>query len=306
MPCADPRRIWLVDGKWTKLEPLSPSFYESQEHGCGQCACCRQADAAEWTTRLYQEGQMHHAVGSICATLTYDPEHLPELGSLRRVHAQAFMKALRKRVAARGGPLLSFDCTGEYSPPPAMRPHYHVALFSYCPPDWKEWAKSRAGNDEYTSSELTAAWGRGLVTFQSWSVGAAKYVAGHQAWKLTGDKGHAVRMVYDEFGQAVGEREREFHACSTRPGIGRRFFEAYGRQALELGFTIVDGKKAPVPAYYLRRGDLDMPELAAFAREERTRQAAEAKAKLEGDYRLDAIEFCAQERINRQARKSGF
>jgi hypothetical protein len=243
---------------------------------------------------------------SICLTLTYAPEHLPPLGSLVREHQQDFIRSVRKRYSARGGGRISFDCTGEYSPPPLMRPHYHVALYGYVPFDPKSWAKSRCGNDEFTSPELDAAWGKGLVTWQEWSVGAAKYCAGHQAWKLTGDKGRAQRMVYGPNGEPLGERAPEFHACSTRPGIGRRFFGRYGEQALVNGFTVVDGKKVPVPNYYLRRADLDLPELAERARAERTAKAQESKAKLEGDYRLNAIEECAQVRIDRQARKSGF
>lgn len=256
---------------------------------------------------------MHQAVGSVCTTLTYAPEHLPELGSLVLPHVQAFIRALRKRVARRGGPRLSFDCTGEYSPAPAMRGHYHVALFSYAAPDAKPWAKSGSGNDEFVSEELSLSWGKGLVTFQPWSLGAAKYCAGHQAWKLTGDKGRAVRMVYDQAGTVLGERAPEFHTCSTRPGIGRRFFEAYGEQALRLGYTVIGtGKgstKVPIPGYYLRRGDVDYPELTEAARELRAQQADQATATLQAqglDARLDAIEHCAQARIDRQARKSGF
>lgn len=251
---------------------------------------------------------MHQGL-SICATLTYAPEQLPPLGSLDREHGSAFIKALRQVVSRRGGPRLSFDMTGEYSPAPRMRPHYHVALFSYVPLDRKEWAKSGSGNDEFTSAELTKAWGKGLVTYQPWSIGAAKYCASHQAWKLTGDKGRAQRMVYGPDGEALGERAPEFHACSTRPGIGRRFFERYGEQALQLGFTVVKNKKVPLPGYYLRRGDVDHPELTEAARLARHAEAVKAKAKREAqgvEARLDAIEFCAQERINRQARKSGF
>lgn len=243
---------------------------------------------------------------SVCATLTYAPEFLPELGSLRRVHGSRFIKALRQAVARRGGEPFSFDCYGEYSPPPLMRPHYHVALFGYVPLEFSEAGKSGAGNQEFEAPELSKAWGKGRVTFQHWSAGAASYCAGHQAWKLTGEKGRAQRLVFGPDGVATGEREPEFHQPSTRPGIGRRFFEAYGDQALRLGFTVVDGRQVPVPAYYLRRADADCPELAESAREVRRAKAQEAVSKLAGDYRLDAIEGCAEARIDRGSRKVGF
>lgn len=305
MPCAYPRWQWFVDGAWTMSEPLRSSVYRSQQIACGQCAPCRLANQGTWTVRLMQEGQMHRQ--SICATLTYAPEFLPPLGSLVRADVQAFVRALRKLVAKRGGSRFSFDCYGEYSPAPLMRPHYHLALFGYHPVDAKPWAKSRAGNQEFVSEELSAAWRRkGHVTFQPWSHGAAQYCAGHQAWKLTGEKGRAQRLVYADDGlTVVGERAPEFHQPSTRPGIGRRFFEAYGKQALELGFTVVDGRRVPVPKYYLRRGDVSMPELAERARVERRAKALEAQARLladGGEHRLDAIEECAEDRIRRAAR----
>lgn len=303
MPCADPRSQWFVGGKWTMAEPLAPRLYRSQQFACGQCAPCRLASARSWSSRLVQEGKVHDL--SICATLTYSPECLPQYGTLVRAHVSKFMKALRKVVAARDGGLFSFDCTGEYSPPPFMRPHYHIALFGYVPQDYRIAGMSGAGNQEYVAEELTRVWGKGRVTFQHWSVGAAKYCADHQAWKLTGDKGRNVLVVRDASGVVVFERAREFHACSTRPGIGRRYYERYGAQDLRQGFSVIDKRQVPVPKYYLRRADIDNPELAAYAREQRRVAAMEALGKLEGDYRLDAIEACAEARIERNSRKDG-
>lgn len=245
---------------------------------------------------------------SVCVTLTYADEFLPPLGSLDKAHSRAFVRSLRQVVARRGDPKFSVDCYGEYSPAPLMRPHYHLALFNYDPPDAQAWSKSGAGNQEFISEELSRAWShRGRVTFQPWSYGAAQYCAGHQSWKLTGDKGRNERLVFDQAGEYLGERAPEFHQPSTRPGIGRRFFEAYGDQALRLGFTVVDGRQVPVPSYYLRRADVSSPELAESARAARTAKAVELQAKLreEGEHRLDAIEDCAVARIERGARKGG-
>lgn len=302
MPCVNPRRQWLVEGKWTLNEPRSPALYRVQEFGCGECSPCRLSEAGLWTTRLVHEGLMHE--DSICATLTYEPKKRPPLGSVSRPDVSSFVRALRQVVRRRGGSPFSFDATGEYSP--TMVPHVHIALFGYLPPDLKKWGKSQAGNQEYISEELSNAWGKGRVTFQLWTTGSAQYCASHQAHKLVGDKGRAQRMVYAPNGEAIGERAPEFHACSTRPGIGRRFFERYGEDALRRGYSVIDGRKVPVPSYYLRRGDVDCPELAEAAREARRALAQERAAALEGDYRLDAIETCAEARIQRGAQKDVF
>ena len=304
MPCAHPRRQWRVEGKWSLVEPLSPSLHEQQQIACGQCAPCRSSRAGAWTVRLVQNGQMFPA--SICTTATYDPAELPPDGSLRKSDISKFIKALRQVVARRGGERFSFDCYGEYSPAPLMRPHYHLGLFGYYPPDSETWAKSGAGNQEYVSAELSKAWGRGLITFQPWDYGAAQYCAGHQAWKLTGELGRHARLTLAGDGATVVERAPEFHLCSSRPGIGRLFFEAHGEQALRLGFTLVNGKRTAVPGYYLRRGEVDMPELAESARAARRAAAELESSKLEGEYRLDAIEVVAQARIDRASRKGRF
>ena len=239
---------------------------------------------------------------SACATLTYAPEHLPPHGSLRRSDFAGFIKRLRSRVAYRDGPRFGFDVCGEYSPAPAMRPHYHAPLFGYWPPDAREYAKSQAGNQEFESAELTEAWGKGIVTFQAWSAGAARYCAGHQAWKLTGDAAWERLVVVGDDGRVIAEREPEFHQASTRPGVGRSFFEKYGRQMLELDFTVVSAAKVPVPAYYLRLGDKSEPELTALARQRRTLKAI---ASAPEEQRFEALDTCARASIARSRRKDG-
>lgn len=309
MACARPLSMWQVDGEWVMSEPLSSSSYPSQLVGCGQCAPCRQSKAAQWSTRLQQEGYCH--AESICATLTYAPEHLPAHGSLVKSHITEFIKALRGRVATRGGSRFSFDACGEYSPE-LMRPHYHLGLFGYSPVTWDFYANSQSGNREYQAAELTEAWGRGLVTFQPWSAGAAGYCAGHQAWKLTGDLAVETLAVLDASGQVIARREPEFHLMSRRPGIGRRFFERYGEQMVKLGHTVADAKEAPVPAYYLRVAEhpgvvagvsrpLLWPGPVAELRESRRAQAAAAAAELTPD-RREVIEQCAEARLERTGR----
>lgn len=185
-----------------------------------------------------------------------------------------------------------------------MRPHLHVALFGYWPPDAKPWAKSQSGNQEYISDELSSVWGKGRVTFQDWSHGAATYCAGHQAWKLTGDMGRLQRIVVGPDGTAIAEREPEFHQPSTRPGIGRRFFEKHAEQMLRNGFTVAKDRAVPPPAYFIRRALITHPELAAVAVEARRLKAVEAAADLNPS-RREAIETCSEATILRGSRKSG-
>lgn len=234
---------------------------------------------------------------SACATFTYADEKLPAHGSLCKAQLSAAMKRLRYYVAKRGGGRFSFDACGEYSPD-VMRPHYHVALFGWWPPDARYSHKSRAGGDEYRSAELERVWPFGRVTFQAWNFSAASYCAGHQAWKLTGDVERERLLVRDGSGVVIGEREPEFHNTSRRPGIGRRFVERYGEQALTLDHTVIDGRKVPVPGYYARIGAELFPEVteAHVARRLERAKALEAERT---PVRREAIEECAQAKILR-------
>lgn len=301
MPCAFPLRLWRVGGKWVPDEPVVSGAYRSQLVNCSQCAPCRLSKGAQWSCRLEHEGYMHEV--SCCATFTYAPEHLPELGSLCKAHMAAAIKRLRSAVSHRGGPLFSVDVCGEYSPE-LMRPHYHVAFFGYFPPDAVAYAKSQAGNQEFISEELSSAWGFGLVTFQDWSQGAAAYCAGHQAWKLTGQKARDRLAVLDAAGVVVGLRHPEFHQPSTRPGIGRRFVEAYQAQLLALGSTVSACKEVPLPSYYLRRAEISDPVRVEALRVLRRADAELRAADLTAGRRA-AIEGCAEARILRSSRKSG-
>lgn len=294
MACRFPLTQYRVGDEWTFVEPTSPSLFEQRQLRCGQCALCRMAKASEWEVRLIHEGLLRP--NSIALTATYSPEHLPPYGSLRADDFSAFIKRLRARVAARGGPRLSFDMIGEYSPE-LMRPHFHAALFDYVPPDGKPWAKSGAGNDEFISAELTAAWGKGLLTFQPWSAGGARYISAHQAWKLSGHASEARRQVLDPVtGEVVAMREPESHRCSSRPGIGRGFMERYGEQALQNGWTVARRGPVPLPRYYLRVGAILEPELAEQALEARRLKALEQER--HSAERLDVMDEVAAVRLS--------
>lgn len=297
--CARPRSQWRRGDIKTFNRPLSPSLWEELQFRCGKCAPCLLHKSADWMQRLTHEGYSHKHSTSLC--LTYSNEHLPAFGSLSVEDWDRFINSLRKRLERRGHPPITFDVCGEYSPAPAFRPHMHAALFGYWPPDAKYWAKSRAGNAEYVSEEITALWGKGRATFQEWTHGAASYIAGHQSAKLTSRKD---LFVIGADGSVIGKREPEFHRCSTRPGIGRRYFEQHGEQALKLGFVVAKDRPVSLSRYYMRRGKFDFPELAEEHAQLRRAKAIEASER-EDQPSLESVEFCAQEKIRRASRKDG-
>lgn len=267
---------------------------------CGQCNLCRAQKAAEWTTRLVQEGFMHR--NAICATLTYSDDQLPELGSLSRAEFRLWKWRLRDFVRRKHGVSIVVDGVGEYSPG-RLRPHYHVCIYGWWPHDAVRWSTSGAGNQEWVSQSLSDLWKKGRVTFQPFSEGAASYCAGHQAWKLTGGVAADRLAVRDVDGTLLGRREKEFHAPPGHVGLGATFFEKYRAQMIALGYTVVGGKKVPLPKYYLRIAE-KFPELADGLSELKAQRELGAFNALENstDARMAVREECAAERVKRAAR----
>lgn len=90
---------------------------------CGRCVNCRIAHSREWATRIIHEASMYDDTGFV--TLTYDDEHLPEDGGLRKKDFQDFLKLLRYHL---GDVKIKYYMCGEYGEK-NHRPHYHAIMF---------------------------------------------------------------------------------------------------------------------------------------------------------------------------------
>ena len=157
---------------------------------------------------------MHDACSFI--TLTYDPEHLPPLGSLSVRDCQLFLKRLRERVAPAK---IRFFLCGEYGEKLA-RPHYHAIIFGFDFPD-KVKIESSGDYAEYSSQLLSDVWGKGRTHVGTVSFDSACYVANYATKKIGGDK--AASHYYG--------RKPEFLLMSRggrrAGGIGRSWIDKY-------------------------------------------------------------------------------
>lgn len=263
---------------------------------CGRCAMCRATKAGQWTTRLVQESFCH--ARSCAVTLTYAPEHVDLEGCLHKRHVQLFLKSVRFEASERKAPPVRFHCRAEYSPV-RLRPHYHVSLFGYWPPDAQAFGKSRAGNPQWSSATLTRLWGRGHVTFQVFTPGAARYVAGHDASKLVEDS--RAGPIVDGEGRRVGFRAPEFSLMSRRPGLGGVFVDRYSDELLAVGAAVVAGRKVPLPRYVVDRLESIDPDRVS---EIRAQQSVAARLAMPDSTRerLAVREQCAAARAARMAR----
>lgn len=184
---------------------------------------------------------------SVFVTLTYDEEHHPKDGSVRRSEVQGFMKRLRFALAPRK---VRFYAVGEYGDE-TWRPHYHVVLF---------------GVSVFEEKEIERCWSRGFVQVVPLTVELAAYCVGYVTKKMT-----------KESDSRLCGRMPEFSLMSRKPGIGAGAMaavsaalmaEAKRRRSASSESAPVSvptalrasGKLLPLGRYLrlvLRRGDVD-------------------------------------------------
>lgn len=212
------------------------------EYGCGQCLSCRINRRRVWMHRLLLESKVHES--SVCVTLTYDDEHLPEDLCVSRKAGQRFMRDLRKLLYPVK---VRFFLVGEYGEE-STRPHYHAILFGV-PLDQAHGFATlhRGGQFECvcgTCELVRQAWRKGRIEVQPFTVEGAQYVCGYVTKKLTG--------------VALPDREPEFATMSLRPGIGALSMPAMAEVLSDATGAAAIGRLGDVPSQ-LRHGKRLLP-----------------------------------------------
>lgn len=213
---------------------------------CGHCINCRIRRAQEWKIRGVHESQStHHPTYAV--TLTYDNDHLPESGSLRKSDLQCFHRRLRYQTGFE----FRFMACGEYGPTTG-RAHYHGIYFGLRLPD-----VYKAGS-HLVSRTLLDAWGNGQITFHLATPQSIAYVSGYVVKKLRSEHRTEPIMTTVDFETGLITEEtpvrREFLQTSNRPGIGGPWIDQYGDQVLQNGFIVMKEKPCYViPDYYLKK-----------------------------------------------------
>lgn len=99
---------------------------------CGKCAFCLTNKRSSWMFRIHHEMRTQDRPGYFL-TLTYDEKHVKRVGrgrlSLRFRDVQLFLKRVRKDKF-----YCKYVCVGEYGSE-TKRPHYHMLLWTDCPPE---------------------------------------------------------------------------------------------------------------------------------------------------------------------------
>lgn len=238
---------------------------------CGACKGCKLDWSRAWAVRLMHEKRMHQV--SSFVTLTYDEEHLPDVGSLVPSHLQLFHKRLHNRLLdARGYGIRYYGC-GEYGDL-NKRPHYHSILFGVDWPDKKLYSRNSRDEPIFSSAKLDEIWGKGGCKIGDVTFESAAYVARYcvkKATKFEREEGHYI--VYDADG-VIHERNPEFSHQSRRPGIGHSYFQKYGSEIAQWDSIVVDGREVPSIRYYDKKIEAVDPARLVVIKRNRQRKAS--------------------------------
>lgn len=231
---------------------------------CGKCINCRLNYAQDWATRCDCEQRMHEL--SCFITMTYNDGELPDDYGLSVKHVDKFWKRLRRRLDSevvevfnyRTGKVerqpvrIRYMLCGEYGPK-TNRPHYHAAVFGWNFPDRQPWRRTKADALSYVSPLLTEVWSHGNCELSELTTESAAYIAKYAMKKITGEPApdHYTRL--HPVTGVISQVRPEFLHASRKPGLGSQYFERYRADILAHGFIMVNGKKKPVPDYFLRK-----------------------------------------------------
>lgn len=279
MACVSPLKGWrsksvASTGRRGITFVRSEAFTDLRlEVPCGQCIGCRLERSRQWAVRIMHETQLHERASFL--TLTYDDDHLPDDGSLRKKDLQLFCKRLRKRV----GRFRYYAC-GEYGER-TKRPHYHMVCFGYCPADG--FPIREGANPLYYSAELEEIWGHGMTSFGAVSFESAAYVARYCVKKVTGRGAAEAYKSVDVRTGEVSSVLPEFSLMSLKPGVGLGWFDQFGSDVFPGDFVISRGNKASPPRYYFKKLEERDAEMAELVRSRRMEQFQAVRSEFTDD-----------------------
>lgn len=201
---------------------------------CGRCMPCRVNKKRNWTFRLELEAQKH--TENCVVTLTYNDLNLSEGGNHDPVHAQKWLRKLRKILAPKK---IRYFLVGEYGKK-YHRPHYHAILFGLSP----DVAGGPITINGRIGGLVKETWPYGNILVDKCDAKGIAYVAGYVTKKLTSEERESRGVI------------PEFTRMSLRPGIGAAATKDIARGlASDAGLRYI-AESGDVPHALLRAGKI--------------------------------------------------
>ena len=210
----------------------------------------------QWAIRCMHEASLHE--NNCFITLTFSEAALwtrDNPGSICKEELKRFLHRLRVNIKRKDPnytegeqPFRYFAC-GEYGEK-TQRPHYHVLIFGWTPPDKQPYKLTKAGHQLYTSEFLETTWGHGFAPVGDVTFDSASYTARYCLKKITGENAEEHYKWVDSQTGEIRDRQAEFAVMSRRPGIGAIWLEQNMKDVYPADHVIVKGTPTKPPKYY--------------------------------------------------------
>jgi len=231
-------------------------------------------------------------------TLTYDPQYLPDHGSLqkgKKSDQEYFLKNLREAI--RPSKIKFFMC-GEYGDNGA-RPHYHYLIFGYSFPD-KIFFQEKNGIRLYTSELLQSKWPWGFSTCGFITMASAAYVARYCLKKIK-SKDDIEEMDADNFSGQIPEYVNMSRGGTHGKGIANGWYNQFSTDIFPADEVVIKGKIGKPPRYYDKQ--LEISNLPLYEKIKLDRKAQAIKNAADNTTaRLLAKEKCKEAQIQQLKR----
>lgn len=239
---------------------------------CGKCSECISKRAMEWALRARHEISDHDE--NCFLTLTYDDDNLPSFLIVKDKFKE-FMKRLRKKVVPpcpydkklepelhkewirKNG--IRYMVSHEYGGQTG-RPHHHVIIFGYNPPNQKYLHDAPSGASLFTSEEIGLLWPHGYHSIGEANEKTAYYIASYSlkscSHLVTNPENGEIHKVSDSMDS------------SKCPAIGLEYFKRNVKQLLDT--------ETFLPRYYQKILEREYPDLFEQYQNDRLLQIGEA------------------------------
>lgn len=218
---------------------------------CGKCFTCLSKRAKSWTLRLTTEYLKWN--NNCVLTLTYNDENLPENGLLNYKDVQLFLKRLRKKYPDKK---IRFACCCEYgsSENSTIRPHYHIILFNFFPPDVdliKPYKITKKRSKLYKSKIMDDLWSNGFVDVGLVDHKTSRYVCQY-----------CVKIAMNFKNKLYLEKiKQKREKLVTSIGTGLEYFKLNMKAIFDNRYCVLGSYKYPIPKYFKNKLKQLFPEL---------------------------------------------
>lgn len=209
---------------------------------CGQCLHCRKKRAYELAARCVLHASLYRH--NCFLTLTYDEKKDNYHNVFEYPDIQKFKKKLRNTYRAFYSDIKTRKKRNYYYQKIEIfnvheygkngKKHWHLIVFNHQFKDRTMYSKSN-GIPLYTSSILDGLWTHGFSTIGDVSEASAMYQA--QYCEKDFKNGHAGTSKKSD---------------SKHSGLGKAYFDKHYSQILKLGYIPFNGRKMPLPRYFIK------------------------------------------------------